>query len=84
MRRPPNRRIDVTRAARASSASRSVRREERHHLAADHRDAAIRWTIGVFDAVDRLAEFPESGRVVPELETRRVRELIFGAQGDSG
>jgi toxin ParE1/3/4 len=48
------------------------------HIAADNRDAAIRWTIGLFDAVDRLAEFPESGRVVTELETRHVRELIFG------
>ncbi len=42
------------------------------HIAADNRDAAIRWIIGLFDAVDRLAEFPESGRVVPELETRRA------------
>ena len=30
------------------------------HIAAGNRDAAIRWTIGLFDAVDRLAaQFPE-------------------------
>ena len=26
----------------------------------------------------RLVDFPESGRTVPELGTRDVRELIFG------
>ena len=30
-------------------------------------------------AVERLVDFPESGRMVPELATRDVRELIFGA-----
>lgn len=30
-------------------------------------------------AVDRLAEFPESGRVVPELGDPAVREVIVGA-----
>jgi toxin ParE1/3/4 len=49
------------------------------HIAADNRDAAMRWIEGLFDAVDRLAVFPESGRMVPELGTRRVRELIYGA-----
>jgi plasmid stabilization system protein ParE len=34
---------------------------------------------GLFDAVERLAELPQSGRVVPEVGVRRIRELIFGA-----
>jgi len=38
------------------------------HNAEDDRDAAVRWTIGLFETVDRLSEFPESGRMVPELE----------------
>lgn len=34
----------------------------------------------VMDApVNRLADFPDSGRVVPEVGIRRIRELIFGA-----
>jgi toxin ParE1/3/4 len=49
------------------------------HIAADDREAAVRWVVGLFDAVDRLAEFPDSGRFVPELESRQVRELIYGA-----
>jgi len=33
----------------------------------------------LFDAIERLAAFPESGRVVPEVGARTVRELIYGA-----
>jgi len=50
-----------------------------HYIAADDRDAAIRWSVGLFKAVDRLGKFPESGPVVPGLAARRVRELIYGA-----
>jgi len=35
----------------------------------------------VLEAVDRLAEFPESGRVVPEIGERTVREIIIGNYG---
>jgi toxin ParE1/3/4 len=49
------------------------------HIAQDDCDAAIRWTGEIFDAVEQLSEFPESGRIVPELGAREVRELIFGA-----
>ena len=33
----------------------------------------------VFDAAERLATFPESGRVVPELRRRDIREVIVGS-----
>ena len=49
------------------------------HIADDDPAAALRWTIELFEAVDRLSEFPESGRLAPELEEREVRELIYGA-----
>ena len=49
------------------------------HIAADDREAAVRGMVGLFDAADRLSDFPESGRVVPELERRDVRELVYGA-----
>ncbi len=30
----------------------------------------------VFDAVDRLIDFPESGRIVPEFRDPTIREII--------
>ncbi|MEK7234459.1 MAG: type II toxin-antitoxin system RelE/ParE family toxin [Elusimicrobiota bacterium] len=32
----------------------------------------------VFQAVERLSEFPKSGRIVPELNDPVVREVILG------
>ena len=33
----------------------------------------------IFDAVDRLEFFSESGRSVPELDEQRTREIIVGS-----
>lgn len=49
------------------------------YIAKDNPGAAERWVNELFDAVERLGDFPESGRVVPEVGVRRIRELIFGA-----
>jgi len=49
------------------------------YIAQDDPDAATRWTVELFDAVERLADFPETGRMVPEVGAREVRELIFGS-----
>jgi toxin ParE1/3/4 len=49
------------------------------NIARDNPDAATRWAVELFDAVGQLVDFPESGRVVPEVGAREVRELIFGA-----
>lgn len=49
------------------------------YIAEDKPSAAIEWVDGIFDAVERLADFPDSGRVVPEVGGRRIRELILGA-----
>jgi len=49
------------------------------YIAQDDPAAAARWTEELFDAVARLVDFPESGRTVPELGARHVRELVFGA-----
>ena len=51
------------------------------HIAEDDREAAVRWMVGLFDAADRLSDFPESGRMVPELGQREVRELVWCVQG---
>ena len=32
----------------------------------------------IFDASDRLIDYPESGRVVPEIDDASIRELIVG------
>ena len=49
------------------------------YIAKDNPGAAERWVNELFDSVERLADSPESGRVVPEVGVRRIRELIFGA-----
>ena len=49
------------------------------YIAKDNPDAAERWVNELFDAVERLVDFPESGRVVPEVGVWRIREVIFGA-----
>ena len=49
------------------------------YIAKDKPGAAERWVNELFDSVERLADFPESGRIVPEVGVRRIRELIFGA-----
>jgi toxin ParE1/3/4 len=49
------------------------------YIAQDDPDAAENWVIGLFDAVERLATFPESGRIVPELGSRTIRELVHGS-----
>lgn len=54
-------------------------RETTRYIAADDPAAALRWADGLFDAVDRLADFPESGHLTPELADRGVRELVYGA-----
>ena len=33
----------------------------------------------VLAAVERLADFPNSGRVVPELKDPVIREILFGS-----
>lgn len=48
------------------------------YIAEDKPGAAAEWVDGIFDTVERLADFPESGRVVPEVGGRRIREVIFG------
>ena len=60
---------------------RAIRRvvEAADFIALDKPDAARRWAEATFAAVERLAEFPHSGRVVPELRRREIREVIHGS-----
>ena len=48
------------------------------YIAEDKPDAAVKWVDGLFSTVERLADFPKSGRMVPEVGSPRIRELISG------
>ena len=48
------------------------------YISEDNIQNAISWAQGVFDNVDKLANFPEMGRILPELNNDKIRELIHG------
>ncbi len=47
-------------------------------IAHDSTHYASLFVIDVLDAVERLVHFPESGRIVPEKNDPKVREIILG------
>ena len=48
------------------------------YIALDSIVEAEKWIDNIFDYVQRLENFPESGRYVPELIGRKdIRELVF-------
>ena len=49
------------------------------YVARDSVRYAVLLTEQIVAFVDRLESFPESGRVVPEVGDRLLREVIFGA-----
>ena len=48
------------------------------YIAEDNPSAAERWVDTVFKKVEELKAFPERGRVVPEIDNKAVKELIYG------
>lgn len=48
-------------------------------IAADRPVGAQKWLDELFGSVERLIQFPESGRVVPELNRANLREIIHGS-----
>ena len=48
------------------------------YIALDDEAAAKRLVRRVFDAIERLRDFPDSGRRPPELIRSRYREIIVG------
>ena len=51
-------------------------REQARYIGEDNPSAARKWIENIFASAKRLGVFPESGRVVPELQNRAVRELL--------
>jgi len=47
-------------------------------IARDSSQYARLLVVDIFQAVDRIAAFPQSGRLVPELNDPVVREVILG------
>ena len=50
----------------------------RTYIARDAETYANAVIFDIFEATDRLERFPESGRVVPELDDSQTREIIVG------
>lgn len=49
------------------------------YIALDKPSAAESWLDGLFESVERLEPHPMSGRIVPEVNIERIREVIYGA-----
>lgn len=47
-------------------------------IAKDSPQYARLFVSDVFQAVERLGDFPKSGRIVPELNDSQIREVILG------
>jgi toxin ParE1/3/4 len=47
-------------------------------IAQDKPLAANKWIHTVFSKVDQVRSNPEIGRIVPEINERQIRELIYG------
>ena len=46
------------------------------YIALDKPSAAVQWAEKIFNSVERLSDFPESGRVVPEIQRNEIREIV--------
>ena len=46
------------------------------YISEDKPTAAIKLSETIFTSVERLKEFPQSGRVVPELDNSKYREIL--------
>lgn len=48
------------------------------YIAMDKPSAAENWINTIFTKVERLEFLPEIGRIVPEVNNRQIRELVYG------
>ena len=48
-------------------------------IARDSPHFAALLVANILQTVDRLVDFPESGRIVPEIDNRSIREVILGS-----
>jgi toxin ParE1/3/4 len=50
--------------------------EVEEYIAQDSPERAVSFVLELIEQTDKLVEFPESGRIVPEDENQAARELI--------
>lgn len=48
------------------------------YIAQDNPSASRTWVEAIFFKVEQLQASPASGRIVPEVNQKEIRELIFG------
>ncbi|MBU2618540.1 MAG: type II toxin-antitoxin system RelE/ParE family toxin [Proteobacteria bacterium] len=48
------------------------------YIALDNPTAAANWIETIFKKIEQLKSSPLSGRVVPEVNNKEIRELIYG------
>jgi plasmid stabilization system protein ParE len=48
------------------------------YIAQDSPNSAQKWVESTFKIVERLEQFPKSGRIVPEIKQDDFREIIHG------
>ena len=49
------------------------------YISRDSTYRAALFVVRLFEATDRLQEFPLSGRVIPEISDQSCREIIYGS-----
>ncbi|MEA2326556.1 MAG: hypothetical protein QOE68_1515 [Thermoanaerobaculia bacterium] len=47
------------------------------YIARDKPEAAVKWLEGLFNSTNDLADFPQSGRIVPEIRLPEYREIVY-------
>jgi toxin ParE1/3/4 len=47
------------------------------YIAQDNPTAAENWVETIFAKVEQLRSFPKSGRIVPETDNQKIREVIY-------
>ncbi|MHA1488484.1 MAG: type II toxin-antitoxin system RelE/ParE family toxin [Promethearchaeota archaeon] len=47
------------------------------YIARDSKNYAILFVKKIYDSIQKLADFPKIGRVIPEVNISNIRELIF-------
>ena len=53
-------------------------RDIAEYIALDKPSVAEQWVEDIFGSVERLSDFPESGRIVPEIQRSEIREVVQG------
>lgn len=48
------------------------------YISIDNPTAAQKWVDNIFKQVNLLTDSPKIGRIVPEIDRKEIRELIFG------